>query len=141
MIAGIRSLRTLAVGVTALKMIEQINCEIVFVFMLKGRAPGRSRANAHPADLLLPLKSWRLIPLWKDSGEPNLHKDADHNQRQTAPNQQHFLSANVTHGRKIVVHVRVAIEKLVALVINQETNSGHKKHGYGRDYPQSWNTG
>jgi hypothetical protein len=38
-------------------MIEQINCEIVFVFMVKARAAGRSRAIAHPADLLVPLKS------------------------------------------------------------------------------------
>jgi len=47
------------------------------------------------------------------SCQPNLDEDEDQYYRQSGPNKEDFLHTIVANDRDIVVHVRIAIEKLV----------------------------
>jgi hypothetical protein len=47
------------------------------------------------------------------SCQPNLDEDEDQDRRQSGPNKEDFFHTIVANDRDIVVHVRIAIEKLV----------------------------
>jgi hypothetical protein len=47
------------------------------------------------------------------SCQPNLDEDKDQDRRQSGPNKEDFLHTVVADDRDIVVHVRIAVEKLV----------------------------
>ena len=55
------------------------------------------------------------------SCQPNLDEDEDQYCRQSGPNKEDFLHTIVANDRDIVVHVRIAIEKLVPAAEDEDS--------------------
>src|SRR5437870_12468917 len=70
---------------------------------------------------------------------PDLVEDADQNQHQTAPDNNDFLDPIVADDRSVVLNVWVAIEELVSLVKDEDSNPGEGDDCDCKCNPQCWN--
>ena len=62
-------------------------------------------------------------PFTDGSCQPNLDQDEDQYHRQSGPNKEDFLHPIVADDRDVIVHVRIAIEKLVPAAEDEDSGS------------------
>ena len=72
---------------------------------------------------------------------PDLVEDAEQDQHQTAPDKNDFLDPIVADDRSVVLNVWVAIEELVPLVKDEESNPGERDDCDCKRNAQRWNAG